>query len=217
MSYKSNTKNNCFVIVITILLISLIINIYQAVVNNEYNKELRLQNYNRIEEIRYRNESILATLESCISSNTINNEELLTLYKNYSELAEVEVELWESYLDNLQNKIVKHNNKTVNIPGKNKNEIYWEIEELVYSYLKNDMKENTFAMELNGKVLTDFQILRDMALDINNYFINFYSEKCTHLSDEKKKEKMIKENYWVDILEGIQEVTNEYIDYAFIY
>ena len=55
-----------------------------------------------------------------------------------------------------------------------------------------------------------------MASDLNNYFNNFYEENC-NVPESKKEEKMIKEDYWVDILQGIQEVNNKYVEYSFTY
>ena len=85
MKSKGNIKDNCFLIVICILMISFTVNIYQAIENNKYSYELGKQNYNKIEEIRYRNESILSILESCVSAGSVNNSDLLTLHRNYSK------------------------------------------------------------------------------------------------------------------------------------
>ena len=51
---KLDKKN----IIVIILMISFIANIYQAVLNKKYWYELGKQNYNKIEEIRFRNEFI---------------------------------------------------------------------------------------------------------------------------------------------------------------
>lgn len=66
MKSRTNIKDNCFLIVVFILMISFTMNIYQAIENKKYTYELGKQNYNKIEEIRYRNESILSILDSCV-------------------------------------------------------------------------------------------------------------------------------------------------------
>ena len=215
MHLKDKVKNSYFIIVTTLLIISLIINIYQVVINHEYKHILREDNYSKIEQIRYRKESILATLEGCIKANSINNEELLALYKNYGEITKAEVELYEAEVENLKNKNVNYNKKEVDIS--NKIDLYWEIEELIYAYLQNDMKENSYTMELKGKAYTDFEVLLNMSKDLNNYFVQFYQKHCDNLDEEKRKEEMIKKEYWIDILDGIQEINNKYIDYSFVY
>lgn len=218
MKIKTNIKDNCFIIIIIILIISFAINIYQFIFNKKYCYELGKQNYSKIEEIRFRNESILSILNSCVTAESVNNVDLLTLYKNYSKISESELSLWNSYLTE-NNKILnnfKNKSKNIVVNTKTKNELYSEIEELIYSYIQNDMTEKIDVIELKGKVADDFNTLRSMALDLNNYFNSFYEENC-NVSEYKKEKIMISENYWIDILQGIQEVNNKYVEYSFIY
>lgn len=218
MKIKTNIKDNCFIIIVIILIISFAINIYQFIFNKKYCYELGKQNYSKIEEIRFRNESILSILNSCVTAESVNNVDLLTLYKNYSKISESELSLWNSYLTE-NNKILnnfKNKSKNIVVNTKTKNELYSEIEELIYSYIQNDMTEKIDVIELKGKVADDFNTLKSMALDLNNYFNSFYEENC-NVSEYKKEKIMISENYWIDILQGIQEVNNKYVEYSFIY
>lgn len=218
MKFKGNKKDKCFLIIICILIISFTVNIYQAIKNNKYSYELGKQNYNKIEEIRYRNESILSILESCISAGSVNNLDLLTLYKNYSKIADIELNLWNTYLNNNNYMFVNRKSKSKNIVGSasNKSELYSEIEELIHSYIQNDMTEKKEVIELKGKVLDNFQKLKSMSIDLNNYFNDFYLKNC-NLSDDMREKEMIKQDYWIDILKGIQEVSNKYLEYEFTY
>ena len=106
--------------------------------------------------------------------------------------------------------------KNIVVNTKTKNELYSEIEELIYSYIQNDMTEKIDVIELKGKVADDFKTLRSMAMDLNNYFNSFYEENC-NVSNSEKEKVMINEDYWVDILQGIQEVNNKYVEYNFTY
>lgn len=218
MKIKTNIKDNCFMIIVVILMISFTANIYQAILNKKYCYELGKQNYNKIEEIRFRNESILSILDSCVTAESVNNGDLLTLYKNYSKISEAELSLWNNYLadDNKTLRGFKNKAKNIVVNTKTKNELYSEIEELIYSYIQNDMTEKIDVIELNGKAANDFKTLRSMALDLNNYFNSFYEENC-NVPESKKEDIMIKEDYWVDILQGIQEVNNKYVEYSFTY
>lgn len=218
MKIKTNIKDNCFMIIVVILMISFTANIYQSILNKKYCYELGKQNYNKIEEIRFRNESILSILDSCVTAESVNNGDLLTLYKNYSKISEAELNLWNNYLDD-DNKTLrgfKNKGKNIVVNTKTKNELYSEIEELIYSYIQNDMTEKIDVIELKGKAADDFKTLRSMALDLNNYFNSFYEENC-NVPESKKEDIMIKEDYWVDILQGIQEVNNKYVEYSFTY
>lgn len=216
MKTKSNTKDNCFIVIVAILMISFTINIYQAILNNKYSYELGKQNYSKIEEIRYRNEAILATLESCVTAGSVNNVDLLTLYKNYSKITEAELVLWNNYLSQDSRIFIKNKDKNITMPTTTKSELYSQIEELIYSYIQNDMTEKVDIIELSGNVLDDFETLRDLSADLNNYFNDFYKENC-NVSDSEKEKKMISKDYWIDILQGIQEVNNKYVEYSFTY
>ena len=218
MKIKTNIKDNCFMIIVVILMISFTANIYQSILNKKYCYELGKQNYSKIEEIRFRNESILSILDSCVTAESVNNGDLLTLYKNYSKISEAELSLWNNYLadDNKTLRGFKNKGKNIVVNTKTKNELYSEIEELIYSYIQNDMTEKIDVIELKGKAADDFKTLRSMALDLNNYFNSFYEENC-NVPDSKKEKVMINEDYWVDILQGIQEVNNKYVEYSFTY
>ena len=72
------------------------------------------------------------------------------------------------------------------------------------------------VIELQGRVAENFENLKSMSIDLNNYFNDFYAKNCD-LSDEMKEKKMINHDYWIDILQGMQEVNSKYWDYEFIY
>ena len=57
---------------------------------------------------------------------------------------------------------------------------------------------------------------KNYAIFCKNYFNSFYEENC-NVPESKKEDIMIKEDYWVDILQGIQEVNNKYVEYSFTY
>lgn len=115
MKTKTNIKDNCLMVIVVILMISFTMNIYQSILNNKYSYELGKQNYSKIEEIRYRNESIFSILDSCVTAGSVNNVDLLTLYKNYSKITEAELGLWNNYL-NQDNRVFSNNkNKVKNI------------------------------------------------------------------------------------------------------
>ncbi len=199
MKVKTNIKDNCFIVIILILMISLILNIYQNISNKKYFYELGKQNFSNIEEIRSRNESILSILDSCIVGGSVNNVVLLTLYKNYTKISEAELNLWNNYIadDNILRKF-KNKSKDKVLDIKPKNEIYSEIEELLYSHIQNDMTEKIDV------------------IDLNNYFNNFYKENCS-VSESKKEKLIINKEYWIDMLKGIEEINNKYVEYSFTY
>lgn len=217
MDNKVRIKGNYILFIVIILLISLIVNVYQGVIYKQYKDEFEQRSYDSLEEIRYRNEAILAILDSSINANSISNDELLILYKNYNEISDTKVELWEHFLKYKNNPIMKLNRNGDEVKIDNKNQNYWRIGELVYSYLQNDIKENADSMDLNDKASKDFVMMRNLASDLNNFYINFYNKNCSGLENEKRAMKIIKNDYWVDMLKGIEDINEKYVEYPFSY
>lgn len=217
MNNKVRIKGSYILFIVIILLISLVVNVYQGVVYKQYKDEFEQRSYESLEEIRYRNEAILAILDSSINANSISNDELLILYKNYNEISDTKVELWEHFLKYKNNPIMKLNRNGDEVKIDNKNQNYWRIGELVYSYLQNDIKENADSMDLNDKASKDFVMMRNLSSDLNNFYINFYNKNCSGLENEKRAMKIIKNDYWVDMLKGIEDINEKYVEYPFSY
>ena len=68
----------------------------------------------------------------------------------------------------------KNRSKNIVVSTTSKNELYSEIEELIYSYIQNDMTEKKDVIELQGKVAENFENLKSMSIDLNNYFNDFF-------------------------------------------
>lgn len=217
MNNKVRVKSSNVLFIISILLISLVLNVYQNITFKQYKDDFEQRSYDNLEEIRYRNEAILAILDSSINANSISNDELLMLYRNYNGISEARVDLWEHFLKYKNNPSINLKRKSNELIIDNKNQIYWKIGELIYSYLQKDIRENTDSIELIDKVSTDFTMMRNLSNDLNNYYINFYNENCSGLEDEKRAKKIIKNDYWVEMLKGIEEINNKYIEYPFVY
>lgn len=217
MNNKVRIKGSYILFIVIILLISLAVNVYQSIVYKQYKEEFEQRSYESLEEIRYRNEAILAILDSSINANSISNDELLILYKNYNGISDTKVELWEHFLKYKKNPLMKlkKNGDEVKIDSKNQN--YWRIGELVYSYLQNDIKENADSMNLSDKASKDFVMMRNLASDLNNFYINFYNKNCSGLENDKRAMKIIRNDYWVEMLKEIEEINQKYVEYPFSY
>lgn len=215
MKDKITKKDKCFIAILTILFISFLLNCYQVIVNKRYKRIIELTCYGNIEEIRTKNESVLNILDKCIKARNISNEELLKLYKNYSAIANAEIDLLEYYLEYRDNPNIKTSNKNVSIENKNINGVYWQIEEVIYSYIKSNLSEKTESMKINDDKLEEVSVLKEMAEKLNEYYISFYNENCSNLDEDSRADKIIKHAYWINILKEIQNINEEYIDYEF--
>lgn len=214
MRHRLDKKSSYMLIVTSVLLISLLLNVYQKIDGAIYKKEIGNEINKSVEEIRTRNESILLTLEGCLVSESITKEEVLTLYKNYSLISISELNLWEKYLNNIENSWFKKDDK-VNLAESNQNNIFANIEDLIYSLLLNSVSDNTDSIKLNEKLLVDIAVMKEISYELNEYFNVFMSEKLGNLEGEDKAKKMINKEYWIDILNYIESINNKYKDYMF--
>ena len=189
MKDKITKKDKCFIIILIILFISFVLNCYQVMVNKRYKRIIESTCYGNVEEIRIKNESVLSILDRCIKSGNISNEELLKLYKNYSAIASAETNLLEYYLEYKDNPNIKTSSKNVSIENEN--------------------------IKINDEKLEEVIVLKEMAEKLNEYYISFYDENCSNLNEDSRADKIIKHAYWLDILKGIQNINEEYIDYEF--
>ena len=215
MKEKITKKDKCFIIISMILFISFVLNCYQVMVNKRYKRIIESTCYGNVEEIRIKNESVLSILDRCIKTGYISNEELLKLYKNYSAIAKAETELLEYYLEYKNNPNIKTSNENVSIENGNINGMYWQIEEIIYNYIKSDLSKKTENMKISDEKLEEVIVLKEMAEKLNEYYINFYDENSLNLNEDSRADKIIKHAYWLDILKGIQNINEEYIDYEF--
>lgn len=214
MRHRLDKKSSYMLIVTSVLLISLLLNVYQKIDGSIYKKEIGNEINKSVEEIRTRNESILLTLGGCLVSESITKEEVLTLYKNYSLISISELNLWEKYLNNIENSWFKKDDK-VNLAESNQNNIFANIEDLIYSLLLNSVSDNTDSIKLNEKLLVDIAVMKEISYELNEYFNVFMSEKLGNLEGEDKAKKMINKEYWIDILNYIESINNKYKDYMF--
>lgn len=214
MNSKLDKKSSCILTITLILLISLLVNVYQSIAGIEYKKEIGNEINKSIEEIRRRNESILLTLEGCISSQSITSEEILTLYKNYNLINIAELNLWEKYLKNIETSWFKKDNK-VDLTGTDQNEVFANIEGLIYNLLINYMSNDMNSIKLDDKLAMDISVMKEISYELNTYINSFMEEKLSNLEGEEKAEKMINKGYWIDILKGIEEINSKYKNYMF--
>lgn len=214
MSDKLDKKSRYILMITLILLVSLSVNVYQGVVGNLYKKEIGNEIYKSIEEIRTRNESILIILDGCIESQSITKEEILVLYKNYNLINISELNLWEKYLKHVENLTFKKDYK-VDITQFNPNQVFSNIEQLIYNLLINHMYDNVDIIKLDDNLSIDISVLKEISDELNTYINNFMDKNLTNLEGEEKAKEMISKNYWIDILKGIEEINSKYKNYIF--
>ena len=149
------SKNTSVLIMIFVLFVSLLINVYTSIMNSRYKILIGKETYKSIEEIRNRNESSLTTLDQCIKAKSVSNEELLSLYKNYSSISKEFINLWVNYKEYGKEDIISISKKS-KISNEVPTEVYSRVESLLFEQLKYEMKTNKDKFILEGEVLDNF-------------------------------------------------------------
>ena len=212
-SYKIS-KNNSILLIVFVLVVSLLINVYTSIMNSRYKVLIGKETYKSVEEIRSRNEGVLNTLNQCIKARSISNEELLTLYKSYSSISEEFTSLWANYRDYGKEEIISIKKKS-KISKEIPNEVYSRIESLLFEYLSFEMKNHNEKIILDGETLDNFEAMSNMATQLDEFYKEFNENKFKNVAQEKKELLTIKKDYWMDVLEGINSIMDQYLNYEF--
>lgn len=209
---KINIKSkDCIAISAVILFISIAFNIYSACKIYGYKYNIGQESYVEIEEIRQRNESIMDILNTSIDSGSIRNDEILKLYKNYDVIASNIIKLWQQYADYTQRSVWIFS-KNIESNKVIENDIHGKIKEYMLSTLSKEMKNEQSRLVLEDKDLECFREMEDMSVRIYEYFNEFNNNVLNGYTGESKEKRVIKKHYWIDMLNGIHHISNDYID-----
>lgn len=192
-----------------LLVVSIILNIYVVFKLNNYKYKLGQESYTKIEDFKQRNESNMDILSKGIEENSLKNEDLVKLYKNYDEMSNDIIELWQQYRAYTQNAIPFFSKviKTDKIMENNINE---KIKEYMLSTLSKEMKNESNKIMLESEDLQSFKYMYEISSKTYEYFNEFNEENLKGATGEDKESKVIKNHYWIDLLEGIYKISDDY-------
>ena len=205
-------KNIDYVMIIAIVLIvSVIINIYAVVKLNNYKYKIEQQSYINMEDVKQRNERNMDILLKSIEEGSIKNEELLKLYKNYDVITGDIIELWQQYGAYTQSSIsfFSKNIKTNKIM---ENDIHGKIKEYMLAILNREMINEKSKLQLQSQDLQSFKSMYEISSKIYDYLNKFDEEILKGVTGEEKEKKVIKEHYWIDMLAGIYNISEDYVN-----
>lgn len=212
---KGLKKRNHSILIIMILLISFLLNIILCINNSSYKHRVGVNSYRNIESIKVKNDKILEIINKSLEVNKISNEELLTLYTNYKDISDCIIELWDDYSFYKESSISKLSKKKIDTTSILENEIYSRIYNYLEKSLINIMNTENNELVLRGKVKTDFNVMKNISLNMNKIFKDFNEVKLANVEGKEKESVVVKNKYWIDILNKINSVNKEYTDYDF--
>ena len=205
-------KNIDYMMPISILLIvSIIVNVYALFKINNYKYKIGQQSYIKIEDVKQRNESNMDILSKSIENGSIKNEELLKLYKNYDVITSDIMELWQQYGSYTQNSLSIFSKK-IETNKIVENDIHRKIKEYMLSVLNREMKNEKIKLQLENEDMQSFKDMYEISSRIYEYLNKFNEETLEGISGKDKEKKVIKNHYWIDMLEGIYDISDDYVN-----
>ena len=205
-------KNIDYIMLISVLLIvSVIVNIYALFKLNDYKYKIGQQSYIKIEDVKQRNESNMDILSKSIEKGNIKNEELLKLYKNYDVITSDIMDLWQQYGAYTQNSLLIFSKK-IETNKIMENDIHGKIKEYMVSILNREMKNEKNKLQLENEDLQSFKNMYEISSKIYEYLNKFNEETLKGTTGEDKEKKVIREHYWIDMLEGIYNISDDYVN-----
>lgn len=205
-------KNMDYMVLIAVLLIvSVIVNIYALFKLNDYKYKIGKQSYIKIEDVKQRNESNMDMLSKSIEKGSIKNEELLKLYKNYDVITSDIMDLWQQYGAYTQNSLLIFSKK-IETNKIMENDIHGKMKEYMLCVLNREMKNGKNILQLENEDLQSFKDMYEISSRIYEYLNKFNEETLKGITGEEKEKKVIKKHYWVDMLEGIYDISDDYVN-----
>ena len=209
--WKKLKKSEIIIGLLCILACSVVVNIYSICKIESYKYRIGQQSYVKIEDIRQRNESNMELLKKSIDSKSIKNEEILKLYKNYDVMSSDIIDLWQQYGEYKENSITLFS-KNIDTGKVIQNDIHGNIKEYMLSTLNKEMTNEKSKLTLENEDLRCFEAMEDLSKKIYNYFNEFNLEKLNGCQGEEKEKKIVRHNYWIDMLNGIYDISDDYTD-----
>lgn len=208
---KRMKKIDYIMLLSVLLIISIIFNVYALFKVNNYKYKMGQLSYTKIEDFRQKNESNMDILSKSVEEKSIKSEDLLKLYKNYDVMCSDIIELWQQYGSYTQSAIpfFSKNIKTNKVI---ENDIQVKIKEYILSTLNKEMKNENSKLMLEGEDLNSFKSMLEISSRLYDYFNKFNEETLKGIKGENKEKEVIKQRYWIDMLEGIYDISDDYVN-----
>lgn len=213
--HKGKQHRNYLMLLIVILFISFIFNILVCINNERYSHRVGVNSCKNIEGIKVSNDKIYDILDKSIEVEEISNKELLTLYKNYGDISEYIIELWDDYNFYKGNDVNKIKEKKIDTSSILQNEVYSRIEVYLENSLGYMMSNENDELNLEGKDMEDFKVMKNLSMDMKKLYNDFNEESLKGLEGAEKEKEVINNKYWIDMLNKLNQISEKYTDYDF--
>jgi hypothetical protein len=208
-------KNSQYVIfIVAILLVSLIVNVFLSVDNGNYRERIGKKTSDELETIIHGNETINQILANSIQNKCILKTDLVKLSSQYDQVYQGVWKLMDDYSYYKQSKrfILKAGssiNCDVTNDSINKIKLY------VNKFVESNANSNGDKIELKSNDLLNFKKMSDFSKELDTYFQTTIKKSSNDGTYDGMKDKIEVKNLWIDILNKIFNISNNYSSFEF--
>lgn len=202
-------------IMICIIFISVSLNVFFAVSNYQYRYRTGRESYNNILSVRTLNETNNDILKNILEIGKIGNADLLKLYTNFNTISENVSSLWYEYSNYKNDRALFTSIKDIDTNDALIGEVNSRITEYLKNILELEMATQNFEVILDDDIKTKFTEILYVSDATKEFFEKFSNEHLKGLEGEKRVKSIIKNKYWIDILENLNKIDQKYVDVDF--
>lgn len=215
MLKRLTLKRNTALAIMLVLMLSIIFNIYMVIRVRKFKYKIGLETYSTIEEMRFIHDNNVQILSTAIDAGSIDNVAILKLYKNYKDLSEGTSDLWNQYIYYEQERKFTVSKKSIDTTEVTVNDVNSKLEDFLNDVLEFEMHTQSEKIELTKDMLEKFKVIYELESEKSSYYYKFCEEKLNGAVQDKKKDIIVKEHYWMDILQGYNDINKKYVDCEF--
>ncbi|WP_297631184.1 hypothetical protein [uncultured Clostridium sp.] len=206
-------KISYFKIVLIILGISLSMNIYLSVNHYIYKTKALKNTYSYMLGIRDKVEGSLVVVDGMLETGQYKGVNILTIYDNVAIISSNMIDLWEDY-NFYENKPIINSTK-IESDRNVGTDIFFIIEEYMKNMLINVMEDNKGIYKLTKKEKEDFLEIQSLLIEISGVFKTYDENELKGLEGKEREEVVVKKEYWIDMLDKINNINIKFSDYNF--
>lgn len=208
-------KSSQYVIfIVAILVVSLIVNVFLSVDNGNYKQRIGKKSSDELETIIHGNETINQILANSIQSKCILKTDLVKLSSEYDQVYQGVWKLMDDYSYYKQSKqFVFKNDSSINCDVTN--DSINKIKLYVNKFVESNANSNGDKIELKSNDLLNFKKMSDFSKELDTYFQTTIKKSSNDGTYDGMKDKIEVKNLWIDILNKIFNISNNYSSFEF--
>lgn len=207
-------KLNYFKIVIAVLLISLSANVYLSINHYIYKQKASKNTYSYMRGVKEKVNLNLEAVNVILDNKSYSGNEILSIYDNFSGINNKLIELWDDY--NFYSDTIIINKDRIDTGNVLENDVFSRIDEYMRNMLNNIMVNNKHtSYKLTAKERKDFDKINELLSDISNMFNEYDKNELKGLENGARENAVMKNDYWIDMLDKINNISRKFSDYNF--